>query len=255
MKKTIGILVFVLLGVSAHGQRKSELLAQIQELNVQLDSVEQQLAVAQRKISSSQAQAETFKKENAGLRDANATLLKNLTSFSELSKKNTENVNNALASLEKKEKQLSNITDAISQNDSIAIVQAPLIQQQLGNEAKVGIAGSAIVITYGLDALLGGDTSIQVSENGNNLLAKVADIVRNNPSRNLIIKGLNITGEFDVTWKQANAVAAVLSSTHGIAPDKISVTAMDGNFSEGITIVLQPDYKKFYASAKSQIRK
>lgn len=248
-------LIFFLICVcSTYGQRKSELLEQIQDLQTQLDSVQQQLADSKRKISTSEAKAETYKKENEGLRDANATLLKNLTSFSELSKKNTENVNNALASLEKKEKQLSDITDAISQNDSIAIVQAPLIQQKVGNEAKVGLAGSAIVITYKLDALFETDSSLALTEAGNVLLAKVAEVIRSNPSRGIVIQGLNITGEFDTTWKQATAVATSLSTTHGIAPNSIDVTTMDGNFSEGINILIQPDYKKFYASAKSQIR-
>ena len=254
MHKTTFILLLMFMISNTYGQRKSELLAQIEGLKVQLDSTEQQLASANRKISASEAQAETFKKENEGLRDANATLLKNLSSFSELSKKNTENVNNALAALEKKEKQLSSMTDAISQNDSISIVQAPLIQQKLGNEAKVGLAGSAIVITYKLDDLLGSDTSTTVSESGNILLSKVAEVIRANPSRGVLIQGLNITGEFDLSWKQAGAVATQLSSTHGLTPNTIDVTTMDGNFSEGINIVLQPDYKKFYISAKSQIR-
>ncbi len=252
--RKITLLLLLFMTCSIYGQKKSELLAEIQGLKTQLDSVQQQLADSNRKISTSEAKAATYKSENEGLRDANATLLKNLSNFSELSKRNTKNVNSALASLEKKEKQLSGITDAISKNDSIAIVQAPIIQQKLGNQAKVGIAGSAIVVTYSLQMLFGSDSAISISESGNGLLAQVAAVIHNNPSRDIVVQGLNITGEFDVTWKQVAAVATALTGSHGIAPNTIDVTAKDGNFSEGINIVLQPNYKKFYASAKSEIR-
>jgi len=93
-----------------------------------------------------------------------------------------------------------------------------------------------------------------ISENGTALLVKVAEVIRENDSRTVLIQGLNITGEFDTTWKQAIAVASALSSTHGIASNTLTITAMDGNFSEGITIVLQPNYKKFYVSVKEQMR-
>jgi hypothetical protein len=251
-KITLPLLCFA--GVIAFGQRKSDLLNQIERLRSEKDSVVQELAASNRKISTAEAQAETYQSENTSLRDANATLLKNLSNFSELSKRNTQNVNNALLSLEKKEKQLSGITDAISTNDSISIVQAPLIQQKLGDEAKVGLAGSSITVAYKLDALFETEMSDVISENGTALLVKVAEVIRENDSRTVLIQGLNITGEFDTTWKQAIAVASALSSTHGIASNTLTITAMDGNFSEGITIVLQPNYKKFYVSVKEQMR-
>lgn len=116
--------------------------------------MEQELAKAKREISSSSAEAETLKAENISLRDANATLLGNLSNFSELSKQNSENVDRAMEALARKERQLSGINDMISANDSTAIVSLTRIKQTLGENAKVGVEGGIVVISNSLSALL-----------------------------------------------------------------------------------------------------
>ena len=107
MKRQLLFILCLLLTTIGFSQKKSELFAQIEELKTNIQNVEQQLAEKKREVSSSKAKAETLEFENAGLRDANATLLKNLSSFSELSRKNSDNVNKTLEALQRKEKQLS----------------------------------------------------------------------------------------------------------------------------------------------------
>ncbi len=254
MNKTTVLIFSFFFTAYLSAQKKSELKAEIEDLRTQISNVQQQLAEAKREISSSEAKAQTLVNENAGLRDANATLLQNLSSFSELSKKNTENVNNALASLERKERQLSLVTETIASNDSTAIVLLPRVQQKLGKDAKVSTAEGDIIISNKLDFLFGSDTSAALTQEANTWLASVAEIIRANPSRIILIEGLNITGEFDVTLQQATAVTNSLLSTHGIPPEKIRTAVRDGNFKEGISIKLQPDYKGFYNTAKENMR-
>ncbi|WP_293300840.1 hypothetical protein [Allomuricauda sp.] len=254
MRKKLPLIVFLALTTTMFSQRKSDLLAEIDNLKSQISSVEQDLAKAKREISSSNAKAETLEVENAGLRDANATLLGNLSNFSELSKQNSENVNRAMAALARKEKQLSGINDMISANDSTAIVSLTHIKQSLGENAKVAVGDGVIVISNSLSSLFGSDTSTTLTDAGKEWLANVSKVILANPSFTTEVEGLNITGEFGPTYDQASAVSKELVTVLGVPSGSVSISAKDGNFKEGINIKLQPDFKAFYAKAKESAK-
>jgi len=105
MKTTLLSLgLIVVMSISVNAQKKSELLAEINTLKTQLDSVNNKVAEAERNEK------------------ANKTLMKNLNSFSQLSSQNSTNMNKAMESLNAKERQLKSISDAIASNDSTALV-------------------------------------------------------------------------------------------------------------------------------------
>ncbi len=253
--KTKLLFIFLLaLSTNVFAQRKSDLIAEIDDLKSKISEVEQELAKARREISSSNAKAETLAAENAGLRDANATLLGNLGNFSELSKQSSENVNRAMAALARKEKQLSGINDMISANDSTAIVSLTRIKQTLGENANVSVGDGVIAISSKLDDLFGSDTSSELTEAGKAWLAGVSQVIKANPAFKTEVEGLNITGEFGPTFDQATAVAKELVGTLEIPSTSIGISVRDGNFKEGINIKLQPDYKGFYTKAKESAK-
>ena len=92
----LSISLILVLQVSIHAQKKSELIAEISILKSQLDSVNNQVAEAQRKEKASLVKAESFESQALELRDANKTLMKNLNSFSQLSSQNSSNTNKAM---------------------------------------------------------------------------------------------------------------------------------------------------------------
>jgi len=254
MKRNLPLILFLVIATSAFSQRKSELFAEIDILKSKISEVEQELAKAKREISSSNAEAEALKAENVSLRDANATLLGNLSNFSELSKQNSENVDMAMAALSRKEKQLNGINDMISANDSTAIVSLTRIKQTLGENTKVGVEGGIVIISNSLTALFDSDTSSELSEEGKTWLAGVANVIKSNPNFKTEVEGLNITGEFGPTYNQVTAIASELVTSLEIPAESIAISAKDGNFKEGINIKLQPDYKGFYAKAKESAK-
>lgn len=245
---------FLLLATIGFAQKKSELFAQIETLKTEKAEVEQELAEAKREISSSKATAETLETENVSLREANATLLKNLSSFSELSKKNSENVNKTLAALDRKEKQLSVLTETISSNDSTAIVLVAKVKQTMGEGAKVDVSEGAVVLSNSLNGLFGGDTSTELTEEGKTWLASVAKVIIANPTLKAQIEGLNITGEFGLTYDQTTTVSKELVDVLEVPNETLRISAKDGNFKEGIAIRLEPDYKGFYDKAKERMK-
>ncbi len=254
MKKQLPLLLCILMMTLGHAQKKSELFAQIDNLEIQISEVKQQLAEAKREISSSTAKADALETENVGLRDANATLLKNLGSFSELSKKNSENVNRTLAALDRKEKQLSGITDMIASSDSTAIVLLSRVKQTLGENTSATVSEGAVVLSNSLNKLFGSDTGTELTEEGKIWLAQVAKVILASPNLKTQVEGLNITGEFTITYSQATAVTQELVGTLAIPIEKIGISVKDGNFREGIALSLQPDYKGFYDKAKADLK-
>lgn len=254
MKRHLPILLALLFTTAGLSQKKSELFAEIESLKTEIRNVEDELAQSKRKISSSEAKAQTLENENISLRDANGTLLKNLSSFSELSKKSSENVNATLAALNRKEKQLSGINEMIASNDSTAIVLLGRVKQTMGSEAKADFVDGDIVISNSLNTLFGSDTSSELTDLGKAWLENVAKVIIANPTLKTEVEGLNITGEFGVTFDQVNAISKELVDTLKVSNQNIGISVKDGNFREGINIRLRPNYKSFYSKVKEDMK-
>lgn len=253
----IKITLSLLLGILSFGlqaQKKSELIAKVSELESTIRTLNDSVSVAQRQIKSANVKAELFQKENTDLRAANNTLLSNLTNFSKISKQNTESVNAALTSLKKKEEQLRVITDTFSENDSVAIAIFTQIKQTMGPEAKAGVSNGSVIISGSFDQLFGSDTAFKLTETGTDWTTKIAEIIKANPDRAVVVEGLNITGEFEVTYAQAAAVANGLSRVDGVNTARIQVVVKDGNFKEGINVKLAPDHTAFYTMVKKEFQ-
>ena len=236
------------------GQKKKELLEEINNLKDSITRLHDSISRANRQINISNANADLFEKENNELRDANATLLKNLNSFSKVSKQNTETVNKALSSLKEKQEQINNITNSFSKNDSIAIIILSQAKQTLGQETQVGMDDGDLIFSFSVDFLFGDDNNLQLNEDAKKMIAKIGQIIVNHPERKVFIEGLNITGEFEFTYQQASIVANSLSTTEGIQNEVLNVLVKDGNFKEGIRIRLTPDTNAFYKKLKSEFK-
>lgn len=254
MPKTTIVLFLVLFSLSLVGQKKKDLIEEITQLQDSISLLNGAISKANRQINSSEANAKLFEKENTELRDANATLLKNLSSFSQISKQNTETVNKALESLKEKQEQMAFITDDFSRNDSTAIVILTQAKKTLGQEAQVGVNNGDVLFSNSLDFLFGSDSGAQLSTEAKALIGKIGEIVVANPSRMVIVEGLNITGEFTTTYQQAVSVANALITIEGLKPEQVQVLVRDGNFKEGVLIRLSSDAKGFYEKLKTEFR-
>ncbi|MEM7382549.1 MAG: hypothetical protein AAF361_15340 [Bacteroidota bacterium] len=254
MKKLLLLSLIICSAFSAHAQKKSELIAEIDELKKKLDSTQNLITEANRKEKASTARAESFESQVTELQDANATLLKNLNSFAEVSNKNSSAINQALASLEAKENQLKGITDAISRNDSTAIVLLTNTKQTLGEDAKVKVAQGAVVISNSLDALFGSDTGEAVTETASPWLNRVADILKSNPEVVLTVEGLSMTGDIDLASRQARAITGSLQKDFGIDANRLASRGRDGNLKEGVDLKLHPNFGAFYLMVREDIK-
>jgi len=254
MQRLLLSLSFIfLLNFSANAQKKSELIAEISMLKTQLDSVSNEVAEAQRKEKASLAKAESFESQALELRDANKTLMKNLNSFSQLSSQNSTNMNKAMEALNVKEKQLKAITDAIASNDSTALVVLTNAKQTLGENAKIGVANGAVVISSDLATLFGSDTEATITAEAEPWVQKIGQILTANPNMAVTIEGLSMTGNLDLPAQQASAVSSALQRLE-IAPERITALGKDGNLKEGVLIKIHPKFDEFYVMVKDNMK-
>ncbi|WP_298486065.1 hypothetical protein [uncultured Maribacter sp.] len=253
----IKLSIFTLLFISClslHAQRKSDLINEINLLKAKLDSTNIELASSKKNGSVNEEKAASFEKQVVDLQNANSTLLKNLNSFAQISSKNSESVNKALASLEEKEKQLSVFTDAISSHDSTAVVVLTNTKQTLGENAKIGVANGTVIISKDLTSLYGSDTNTNITEEAKAWLNKIATVLSANPKTTITIEGLSITGDLNTPILQATSIANILTKDMAIAKDRVNVNAKDGGFKEGVNFKIHPNYEAFYLMAREGIK-
>lgn len=240
--------------ISLQAQKKRELIAQIDNLKSQLDSVKSQVSDARKNEKIAKAQSESFQTQVTELQDANTTLMQNLNNFAEVSNKNSNIVTSAMASLEAKENQLKSIKNTIASNDSTTIVVLTNAKQTMGENAKIGVAEGAVVISSKLESLFGSDTGTTLVPEAEAWVEKIANVLTANPTTGVTIEGLSMTGDLNVPAHQAIALSTLLQSKFAIAPERITTLGRDGNLKEGILISIHPQFDKFYLMVREEMK-
>lgn len=255
MKRFFIYSAIFLLGLSTiHAQKKSELIEQNQELKYKLDSISRMVSTSQRNEKLADQRSNEYQSQVTELQDANATLMKNLNSFAALSSQNSENINKTMAALERKEKQLKGVTNAVASNDSTAVVILTNAKQVLGENAKVGVADGSVIISEKLDYFFTDGVGIKPSNESIGWIENVAKVANANPNSVITIASLNITGEMNIAIQQATSIASILIKDFGVNGERIIAVAQDGGLRESLQIKFQPDYKAFYDMAKGDAK-
>ena len=250
-----GVLFLLLvLPQGIYGQRKSDLLDRIDSLQTEIRQLQTSLSEAQAREKASLAKAESYELQVTELKDANATLLKNLGSFADVSNKKSDALTQALASLNAKEQQLSGIVASLGSNDSTIIALLSDAKRTLGESARMKVAAGSLVISGGLTELMGSDTGMEVTEEGKAMLGRVAALINAYPDLAVTVDGLTMTGDMVLAARQATEVMNVLHSEFSVPESRMKARARDGNFSEGVDILLHPDYRKFYSFVKEEVK-
>ncbi|MFC4096652.1 OmpA family protein [Euzebyella saccharophila] len=239
---------------SLHAQRKSDLIAEIDELKSQLDSVNSELLESKKTERIATDKANSYESQVTELQDANNTLMQNMKSFAEVSNKNSNIVTSAMASLEAKENQLKAIKDAISSNDSTAIVILTNVKQTMGENAKISVANGGVVVSNTLNGLFGSDTGDQLTAEGASWAEKIAQILAANPKANVTVEGLSMTGDIHIPAQQALSVARKLKEA-GVEAERVASLGRDGNLKEGIQVIIHPAYGAFYDMVREEMKK
>ncbi len=269
MKKNLVIFGMLLFITSAGlAQNKKELLLRLNERDDEIQKLKGELAASKQEAAKYKAEMEAVNFQMEELRTTNASLLQNLTNFTELSNKKTENISKSLETLRNKENQLKKINDALTNTDSTTLALLTTFKNSLGSEVKTGLSNGAVtVILENLFLFKDVDRNYQVVPEAMPMLEKIAAVLKKQPDLKIIVetnsnalefKDPKLKDNWDLSSLQAASVVRVLTDTYGVAPQRLqSVGKSEYGFSgiETTTrIRIQPPYEKFYSTVREMMK-
>lgn len=269
MRKKL-ILLGCLLSITATGfsQSKKELLLRLEERDAEILKLKGDLTSSKQEAARYKAEMEAVNFEMEELRATNASLLQNLTNFTELSNKKTENISKSLESLRNKEKQLKKISDALTSTDSTTLALLTSFKNALGPEVKTGLSGGAVtVILENLFLFKEVDRNYQVVPEALPVLEKVASVLKKYPGLKIMVetnsnalefKDVKLKDNWDLSSLQASSVVRVLADTYGIDANRLQAVGKSEYGFNGIEtttrIRIQPPYEKFYGTIREMMK-
>ncbi len=269
MKNFILLASVILISASSvHAQKKKDLLDEIDKLRKELKVTEGELNDSRKKEKATLTRVETMEAQVKDLKETNASLLTNMGSFTELSKKKAQNLEKSLESLQEKDKQIKVINDAISKNDSIKLATLTILKNTLGSDANIGVKNGTVLITIANTLLFGeNDQSYVVTDKAKGLLGKIATALNKKSDLTITVEGnsnaLNfkdksISDNWDLSAKQAAAVVRMLQKDFKVDPKRMNVLGKSEYGSDSIEtttrILINPQFDEFYSLIKENMK-
>ncbi len=267
-KVSISILSVVFIAGIGWAQNKKELLIKVNELETDLQDTRSTLSASKQEAAKYKAEMEAVNFQLEELKSTNASLLQNLTNFTELSNKKTDNISKSLETLRTKEKQLKTINDALTRTDSVTLALLTSFKNVLGTDAKTGLSNGAVTIVLENTFLFKEvDNNYTVVENAIPVLEKIAEVLKQQSGLKILVetnsnalefKELKLKDNWDLSALQAASVVRILTDTYGIAPERVQAIGKSEYGFDGIEtttkIRVQPPYESFYKTVKEMMK-
>ena len=190
MKQSIVLSMVLFFSViTLHSQKKQDLLDEIDKLRTEIKAKESELSNSRKKEKAAQGQIEGMKTQLEDLKQTNASLLGNMSSFTELSNKKAKNLETSLQSLKEKDEQIKTINDAISRSDSVKLATLTILKNAIG-DGNIGVKNGTVIISIPNTKLFGAsDKSTTIDAGAKTLLGKIATVFNTKPDLKLIVEG------------------------------------------------------------------
>ena len=253
---TLSLVFLFLLGGTLHAQNKKELLAQINSLNAELESIKAELIESKKNEKISQARADSFESQLQGLEENNATLLKNLNNFTGQASQRQDKLSGVMEALRKKEGELKFINDALTSNDSISLLALTNFKQTLGENANIKVESGAVTVILDNTALFGTDTNSIIQDGAaTEMLNKIAGVIKANPDMAVTLEfHTDNENSWENVYSMATSVAAVIGNPAEIKPERIAVSRKT-DLNKSLYVRLHPDFNLFYLSLRQNMKK
>ncbi|GLR17126.1 OmpA/MotB family protein [Portibacter lacus] len=235
------------------------------------------LALAEQNNLASQIDAEKNINENLNLqikdlknqRDLQMTQVGDLTV---LSKTANDNVGNTIKQLEQKDKYISLLNLAKNKTDSLNLALAVNLKSVLAKgilDEDIDVQVDKTVVFINLsDKMLYKSGSAEISDRANEVLEKIAQIIKSRPELEVMVEGYTdsnpintqcIKDNWDLSVKRSTAVVRTLQNNFGIDPNKLiaagrgeyntladNATEAGRSINRRTRIILLPKLNQFY---------
>ncbi len=252
---TLLFLFLLLFGSALQAQNKKELTAQVNTLNGELESTKAELLESKKNEKISKARADSFESQLQGLEENNATLLANLNNITAQSNKKLDNLSGVLESLRKKEAELKFINDALTSNDSIALIVLTNFKQTLGENANIKVEGGSVVVIMDHSTLFGANPkSGELQGGATDVLNKIAGVIKANPDMAVTLEfHADDASSWENVYGQAASVTAIIGNTADVKAKGIAVSRITDS-SNNLYIKLHPYFDLFYLKVRQNMK-
>lgn len=276
--KKLSYLVFVMLIISSCVSKKKyvelenkyvDAKGNLQKLQMKFDKIDERISTYNNKINS-------LKDENVALEEKNALKLDMVDGKAVLSNKARKSLNETLTKIDKnKVAQAKNLKDSLNLALSYNIIRKTLGKAEFNSseDINVGIDDTVVMISIS-DKLLFNSGSYQFKISGIELLTKVADIIEEEPSLDVMIEGhtdsqtiktTSVQDNWDLSVKRATTIVRILEDKFNIKGSRLIAagrgdtvplypnTSKENRAKNRRTkIILMPNLNKFFALLKEE---
>lgn len=180
------------------------------------------------------ARANSLESQVASLNATNGDLIKQIGSFTDLTRKGAENLERSLESLKEKDLTIRKLQDAVTRRDSVNLALVQSLKGVLGNlddtDIEVSVEKGVVYVNIS-DKLLFSSGSYTLTSRAKEVLGKVAQVVNNKPDFEFLVEGHTdtvpiataaIKDNWDLSVLRATAVVRTLQNEFGVEPARMT---------------------------------
>ena len=279
MKKILALLVVATLVTSCVSKKKYVLLeedltntkGELQKTTVEKEALEVKFAKIEKRVEVYNEQINSLQADNGNLQESNNQKMEFLADGSVVMSENMkQNLEVALAKLPAEE-----LAGAKTLKDSMNVAIAYNLRKSMNDndidddsDIEVNIDQTVVMISVA-DSLLFNSGSYNVSRNAYSLLSKLADVIKSEPSIDVMIEGHTdskgihtetIVDNWDLSVKRSTAIVRLLQNKYKVDPARLipsgrsSYVPLTDNSSyknrarnRRTNIIIMPNLNKFFA--------
>jgi chemotaxis protein MotB len=249
MKPIIFLLSTSLFLFSCVSSKKyKESLSRYDELNTKLTSVQGDLSNCNTEKNNLTRERDDLQSQNASLnnriadlnkqidflKENNTTVLRQLQDLSVLSSSQAESIRKSLENIGAKDVYIRDLQSALARKDSLNMALVMNLKGAIGNlddkDINIKVDKGVVYIDIS-DKLLFATGRYEVTKNAQQVLGKVAQVLKNQPDIEFMVEGHTdnvpyrsgvLLDNWDLSVKRATAVVRILQNQYGMDPTKMA---------------------------------
>lgn len=228
-------------------------------------------------VAASNALSNALKDQLADMRKTNDNLIQSNKDLTMLTSKGASNVEKTLESLKEKDLKISRLQDAVTKKDSVMLALVTSLKKEVGindPDIEVNVEKGVVFISIA-DKLLFKSGSYNVTTKAQEILAKVAKVVKSKPDFEAMVEGHTdsksyqkgvLLDNWDLSVKRSTSIIRVLEKL-GVNPAQLIaagrsefIPLVDNNSAENraknrrTRIIVLPKIDQFYDMIEKEMK-
>ncbi len=215
--------------------RYNELNTTYTQLQETLKNCNDDKAELNRKNTGLQVEIDGLNKQIGYLKENNTQALRQLQDLSVISEKQADNIRKSLENIGAKDSYIQTLQESMARKDSLNMVLVMNLKGAIGNlddqDINIKVDKGVVYIDIS-DKLLFKSGKYQITDRANEVLGKVAQVLKNQPDVEFMVEGHTdnvpyrgggiLLDNWDLSVKRATTVVRVLQNKYGLDPTKMA---------------------------------